>query len=199
MLKNWILINNSSILCKYCNLLLNSKYSTLKDHAKSKKHIKNAAPFSNSRSRQQLINNPRLKLSNEVHSAEARTALNIAKHSTMRSVDHLTKLNKANFTDSAISSNCKLSNTKCGSIIVNGWFPYLKNELSKDIGDGPFSLINIDESTDLSVTKYLAVVIKYYSKKNNIFHTRLLKLESLDLCNASSIVTVILKILSEFN
>lgn len=37
-------------------------------------------------------------------------------------------------------------------------------ELVEDIGDRPYSLI-VDESTDVSVIKYLAFCVRYYNKK----------------------------------
>ena len=63
----------------------------------------------------------------------------------------------------------------------------VKKQISLDIGSRPFSLI-IDESTDTTVIKYLAIFIKYYSKTASCCRTRLLKLQTLNGCDASNIV-----------
>lgn len=52
--------------------------------------------------------------------------------------------------------------TKCSKLISNVISPALLSELGEDIGNEPYSLI-IDESTDISVQKYMAVYIKYFN------------------------------------
>lgn len=47
--------------------------------------------------------------------------------------------------------------------------------LVADVGDSGFSLI-LDESTDVSTTKYLAITIRYYSKNDNKIKTDFLGL-----------------------
>lgn len=58
----------------------------------------------------------------------------------------------------------RLHRTKCSRLITNVISPVLLTELVEDIGDGPYSLI-IDESTDVSVAKYMAICIRYFSPK----------------------------------
>lgn len=165
LFKDWLIIKNQkTVTCKFCHTLISAKHSTLISHSQSKKHIKAAAPFS--LGRQPNIVLKKLKKLDEVHFAEARTALYIAKHSTMNSTDHLTLVNKANYSDSATCTNIKLARSKCSNVITNVRHTYFKSQLSIDIGSSPFSLI-IDESTDTTVIKYLAVVVRFFNKTNS--------------------------------
>jgi hypothetical protein len=42
--------------------------------------------------------------------------------------------------------------------------PYFLKRVMSDVGDEKFSLL-LDESTDVSVSKYLGVVIRYFNAK----------------------------------
>lgn len=60
----------------------------------------------------------------------------------------------------------KLHRTKCSKFILNVLSPAIVEDLVKDIGDIWYSLI-VDESTDVSVNKYMAYCIRYLSKSKN--------------------------------
>ena len=63
-----------------------------------------------------------------------------------------------NFPDSTIAANLKLHRIMCTALLVNLISPYLFDELIKDIGQSFYSLI-VDESTDVSQSKMLAICI----------------------------------------
>lgn len=89
---------------------------------------------------------------------------------------------KKAFADSKNTKDLKLHRTKCSEIIKNALGPHFKKTLLTDIGSSKFSLI-IDESTDITVHKYLGIVIRYYSsKQRNIVSTffALIELETSD-------------------
>lgn len=184
------------VQCKYCLCLINSKKSTLISHAKSKKHQLACEPFS--KGKQKVLNLKNQTVLQKARKAEARTALYIAQHTSINVVDHLHAQYHVNFTDSCIAENIQLHRTKTTAIINNVWFPFMKNELIKDIGDGSYSLI-IDESTDISIIKYLGIIIKYYSKKTKSIVTTYLKLADIVECNALALVECILSTLEDFN
>ena len=56
-----------------------------------------------------------------------------------------------------------MQRTKCTGLIKNLIAPCLLKKLLEDVGDSYYSLI-IDESTDISQEKLLAVCIRYFSK-----------------------------------
>lgn len=125
---------------------------------------------------------------------EARLALFVAKHTSINVVDHLKKTVQACFSD---ASGVNLSRTKCTAIISNVWHPYFMRPLKEDI-DGKFSLI-VEESTDVGTIKFLGIVIKYFSKKQNTIVATFLKLQEIDQGDADSIVKAIRSVLVEFD
>lgn len=157
LFKEWILLKNMDkneykVDCKFCKCSLNAKTSALKDHALSKKHIAASEPFSNSRQKTIQFKKESIVVATKV--AEARTALYIAQHSSIRPVDHLNSLFKCNFADSATALDTRIHRTKATAIIKNVWSPHMISLLIQDINNGKYSLI-IDESQDITVVKYL--------------------------------------------
>ena len=92
--------------------------------------------------------------------AQIQTAVFVAKHTAINSVDHLMLLLPRIFPDSTIAANLRMQRTKCTGRIVNLISPCLFQEIIEDIGNSFFSLI-VDESTDVSQKKMLAICIRY--------------------------------------
>ncbi|XP_036345156.1 uncharacterized protein LOC118754394 [Rhagoletis pomonella] len=161
-LQNWLVQDGAYVRCKYCNCRLKPKVYGLLKHAKSMKNLAAASPFA---SGNQTKLTYKAIVSDETCKAELANALYVASHTSIRIIDHLTQLQKNVFQDSLIAKNMQLRRTKCGGVIKNVLYPYFKNILMEDIGKNKFSLI-IDESTDISVKKYLSIVIRYYSANN---------------------------------
>ncbi|KAJ8914027.1 hypothetical protein NQ315_012051 [Exocentrus adspersus] len=88
--------------------------------------------------------------------------------------------------------------TKCTAIINNVTGTYFMQELKNDIESSPYSIL-IDESTDISVTKYLGVSIIYFSKPLSKIVTTCLGLWELETADAEGITNTILKVLARFN
>lgn len=100
-------------------------------------------------------------IKNETKEIEMKIAAYIAIHSSIKSVDHLSELmSGSNSKGNTEIEKMKLHRTKCTMIIKNVISEGFKIELIKDIGDQQYSLI-IDESTDVSVCKYLCLCIRY--------------------------------------
>ena len=68
----------NNVHCKFCKAVTRAKVYYIKEHAKSKKHLKNSEPFSSSR--QMKINFSEVEKSNDVASNEAQLALFVAEH-----------------------------------------------------------------------------------------------------------------------
>lgn len=100
-------------------------------------------------------------------------------------MDHLSLVLKEAFHDSDIARNFCCRRTKSAALAYNVLGKQCKNELLEDIiSDVPTYSIIIDESTDITTTKVLAVAIKFHSKKNNSATTRFL--DSVDLKSESA-------------
>jgi hypothetical protein len=83
--------------------------------------------------------------------------------------------------------------------MINGVIaPYLLKKLVADVGDQRFRLL-LDEFTDVSVSKYLGVVIRYFSDTKQTIVSTFLGLVELEGGDAKSIahaVVAFLKVLS---
>lgn len=103
----------------------------------------------------------------------------VAEHTAVLPIDHLSSLCAKAFADSKAVCELKLHRTKCGEIIKNVLAPHFKSILKQDIGDIKYSLI-IDESTDMTVHKYLGIVVRYFSSSMNKITSTFLALSQLD-------------------
>lgn len=198
-LKDWLTCvtgppnNIKRAKCKYCQSVLSNKLSDLKMHATRAKHSEAAGILS----LQNVIPFKKTTEINLTKCAEAFLSLYIAEHSSILSVDHLGMLVKKVFKDSKAAENFCLHRTKCAAIITNILEPHFKSQLLSDIEGSPYSLI-IDESTDISVNKYLGLVIIYYSKIKNKTVSTFLDLAFLESATAQAIVDTIFKTLDKF-
>lgn len=105
------------------------------------------------------------EISNSVKNAELKIAVYVAQHSSIKTVDHLGELLPK--LDSTTSfQNLKVHRTKCTMLIKNVIGSSLHEDLILEIGNSSYSLI-IDESTDLTTTKQLCIMIRYFSISKN--------------------------------
>ncbi|XP_067118590.1 zinc finger protein 862-like [Centruroides vittatus] len=117
-------------------------------------------------------------------------ALFVAESCPISHVDKLTKFCTTNFSDSKSCNNLTIGRTKCSAIISNVLAPHFKENLIVDIGDSNYSLL-IDESNDISISKLLGIVIRYYSQNKKCITTSFLDLVPLKECNADAICEAI--------
>lgn len=181
--------------CKFCRCTLGSRYSDLKNHCQSKKHIDAANMLSPAR--QKTITFPKLNTVVKSKSAEGSAALFVAEHCSFLATDHFCMVCKTMFTDSAIAKDFQMHRTKCSAKIKNVLGPHFKNELKKDVGDSPYSIL-IDESTDIGVLKFLGMAIIYHSKSQNKIITTFLSLTPIQQCTADAIVIAIKETILSF-
>lgn len=83
-------------------------------------------------------------------------------HCTVKSVDHLGEMLTTLGKGSGLE-NIKLHRTKCSKLISNVIAPSMLAELLKDIGSSPYAVI-VDESTDCSLSKFMAICVRYFSQ-----------------------------------
>lgn len=190
-LKSWLVAVESSegtaAKCKLCNHIVTSRYADLKAHATSQKHKKHEKLFIGPNVQPKI---PFQKESELIatREAEARLALFIAQHTSINVTDHLVLCCRTSFSKHA--ENLQMHRTKCSNIIKNVISPFFIKDLRDDIAQNKFSIL-IDESTDLSVNKYLGIVIIYYSNIQKQVVTSFLELAELTSCDAESIVQAI--------
>ncbi|XP_068210356.1 E3 SUMO-protein ligase KIAA1586-like [Palaemon carinicauda] len=170
--------------CKYCKTTIRAKFCDIKDHSKSKKHQVNSEPFSSSR--QSKISFPKAEKSRDVARAEAQLCLFIAKHCAISSCDDLVDIIKKRFSDKT-ATELAMHRSKCTAVLKNVLMPHFIAKLKEDIGDRKYSIL-LDESTDISVVKYLGLAIHYFSENSQKLVSTFLHLAPLEDCDANGIV-----------
>lgn len=182
--------------CKVCNQIVSNRYADLKSHGSSKKHKQNEKLIIGPQPHPKILfqNNTDLFMSKQ---AEARLSLFIAQHTSINISDHLISTCKKSF-DGKTVENLHMHRTKCSGIIKNIIAPFFFEDLKTDVGDSKYSLI-IDESTDLTVNKYLGMIIVYFSVKHSKFITSYLDLVPIENCNAEDLIEAIKKALTKYN
>ncbi len=93
-----------------------------------------------------------------VKKAEIMLAAQVACHNSLRSIDHLSEIVKDNGKGSVLEK-IRIHRSKCGIVVKNIISAGLKSELKKAMMGKKFSLL-IDESTDISSAKLLAVCVR---------------------------------------
>ena len=194
-LKEWITSvpgEDTKAACRFCRTVLRAHLSDLKDHCSTKKHKKNALPFSATRT---LLDTgiKKVTVDNTTKICELKLSAHIACHSSMKTIDHLGELVKT-----ISNKESALHRTKCTALINNVLGPSMLEELLQDISDSAYSLI-IDESTDIASKKKLCVVIRYPSYTRKKIVTSFLGLVELENSTSQGITDKLLDFLKDVN
>lgn len=177
---------------------LRAHKTDLERHAKRQIHINNIKKTTPLENKQRTLDaSISTVTSNENKKAEIKLAAYIATHGSIKSVDHLSDLLKCLANKDSAVENIKLHRTKCSMIIKNVIAESLKEELLEHIGDSNYSLI-IDESTDISIMKYLCLCIRYFSTRFNKIITQFLGLCAVSRCTSEILADTIQEYLLKF-
>lgn len=186
--------DSSKAFCKVCRCQVRAKHADLINHSKTQKHTASIGTIKIHPTGSLL----KFKTNYKTNHAETAIVLFVSAHCSILSSDHLGELCKQQFSGSPAADNLQLHRTKCSAVINNVLCPYFKSNLKDDIQNSKFSIL-VDESTDISITKYLGIVIIYYSTLKNTIVTTFLGLEELIECNALAILNAIKSCLTKFN
>lgn len=150
--------NPDRAFCKLCKATLRAQKNDLMKHAATAKHVKNAASL--------VVPSIKTAFSeaSKIPCLEIKIAAFVACHTSVRNVDHLSELLNKEYSQG--SKDLKIHRTKCTAIIKNVIAPAILQEQIEEIKDNLFSLI-IDESTDISCQKHLAICARFYSETEN--------------------------------
>lgn len=129
--------------------------------------------------------------------AEASLSLFIAEHCSFLTIDHLSDILKNIFADSKSADGLHLHRTKCSEIVREVIAPHFIREIIKDIGDKKYSLI-LDESTDISVTKLLGLVVRYVSLSQKKIISTFLSLVPIKSGTAVDVASAVIDTLNSF-
>lgn len=122
--------------------------------------------------------------------AEMKLAVYIAMHASIKSMDHLGELLR-DLGSGSVLADVRCHRTKCSRLIDSVVAPTQREELLADIGDSSYTLI-VDEVTDISVSKFMGVCIRYYSKEQRAMVTDFLGIIQVTGCTGKELATALL-------
>jgi hypothetical protein len=185
-------------LCRVCKKEMTAVVTTLQKHASTAYHKEQINRLQiPSSSRIDCLFRAQQESSDPVKEAELKLASFIAEHNlSFNLMDHLSDLLPRLFPDSKIAADvrCKRTKTKC--IVKNALSPFFHGKLVDKLKSHPFSLI-IDETTDVSTQKELALVTRQYDKETKKVTCALYELVELSLGNAEAIFKAICGLLEK--
>ncbi|XP_047739955.1 uncharacterized protein LOC125178996 [Hyalella azteca] len=169
--KEWLQEDSKEKGVSYCacckTQIKNANRSMLMAHCKTAKHLNNMKEAKAATKIDSFIKKQIPRESDEVAKAELLISAYIAEHNVpFAHADHLVEVCKRAFHDSSIAKNVKLHATKASYLIQEGIAYHEKWEIVDQCRNEKFSLI-IDESTDISVSQVLAVVVRYFDVEKN--------------------------------
>lgn len=180
--QGWLTADSASIFsafCKYCGKsfkISGSGICQIRSHAKSTTHVRNAnlrlnlgnqRPFQRDAAGNLMLQGGNFILTKEetIMKAKILWALNCCYSDfSVQSNNNNNQLFPAMFSDSEISVNFKMSETKIKYLIQFGIAPYLRDCLIENCSKVPFVFF-FDETTTSQVKKQFDAYIQYFSKK----------------------------------
>nr|WP_253308757.1 hAT transposon family protein [Rickettsia endosymbiont of Ceutorhynchus assimilis] len=179
---------NNKVLCTTCNTPLGCSTFNIKRHQASEIHKKNIRKVQNTPKIDSVIfDESTLKKHQLVKQAELKICAFLHEHNLpFLLADHLSKFIPSICPDSDIAKQINCSRTKATYITNDCLSVEQLEEISSILQKNKFSLI-IDETTDISTQKSLALVVRYYDETLKKVRDSFFGLLKLDSSNAKSI------------
>lgn len=182
----------TKVKCIACNSILTCGKSELTKHSLGLKHKFNVKGLRGGMSMTSFTKtneqNSKKEIIN-VKSAEIKLSSFFATNNmAFQTVDLLVPVLKQIFPDSKIMEKVQLHRKKCTSIVKNVIAPVETYDTVSIIKNCHFSAL-VDESTDISMHKFLCILVRYVQPDSGVVHTRLLELLPVDAtdCSASKL------------
>lgn len=189
--------NSDYPYCKICCKVIKGNRSHLERHEKNDLHKKNMHAKANLIKIDKALKTCGSNIHKQVKEGELKLAAFIAEHDLSFNItEHLPKLIMSICKDSNIATSLKSSRTKTSETINHSIGPYVIETISNSLKTSYYSII-IDETTDVSTTKCLAVLVRFYSKTQcKVCDTFLGLLEINDGSTASNIYDTLINYLT---
>jgi len=180
----WLENMKGKSYCTLCNKTLIGGITHLERHTESIIHKKNELI----QSKVPMLNLKKIYWKKTIiQEAELKLCMFISEHNlSFRILEHLPKLIQSVCPDSKIAKEIKCGRTKGTQILKEHVAPCSMMEICNILKTTKYSLI-IDETTDISVTKSLAVVVRYFDTARLIIKDRFLTLLEVKFCTAEDL------------
>ena len=158
--------NKYAARCTVCSTsLINVNRSALTKHAESVKHVKNNDIKRSTFTINHFLQKPTTpSIDCKVAQAEIVLTAFVAEHNVPFShMDHLVECMKTAFPDSQIAQKLTLKSTKLSYVLQDGLAYSQRRNVVDRCKSQKFSVL-LDESTDISVSQVLAVVVRFFDE-----------------------------------
>lgn len=174
--------------------------SAVRKHSKSEKHKNNVKVISNTTRIDTMCNTAKFQtLENQRKEAEIRLAIFITEHNiSLRTSDHLVQLVKTLAPESEVLKNVSCNRTKATSIVKNVVGKYGFEILVAKMKTQYFSII-IDESTDKSSVKHLAIIVRMVDNNQFVVKDEFASLQEISDATANGVFEAIMDFFKKNN
>ncbi|XP_067214127.1 SCAN domain-containing protein 3-like [Linepithema humile] len=179
--KGWLAPHSekNKAFCIVCNKTIRCCKTNLVQHSQTVSHIEKVNRQSQSL-KSNVVTPVEICHKDKVKRAEIKLAAFFAEHNVaFNTVDHLIPLLKDVCIEPEIVQDLSLGRTKCINIVKEVLAKREVEKIVQILQTRKFSIL-IDESTDISDTKLMCVLVQYFSPLNKKVKTQLLELLSLD-------------------
>ncbi|CAH1183927.1 unnamed protein product [Phaedon cochleariae] len=193
----WLLSKDErKISCKCCNAIITCNLSHIKRHENTGKHQR---LYKKSISTPQLSSLKKVrevnKLNKKTQIAEYKLLMFLHEHNLpFLLMDHIPKMLSSAFPDTETIKNLKCSRTKATLITKECLATQALDDIAADTQNCYYSLI-VDETTDVSTKKSLAIVIRYHN--GTYVKDRFLCLSQVNSCYAGSLFKTVCDVLRQ--
>ncbi|KAG5867730.1 hypothetical protein JTB14_010140 [Gonioctena quinquepunctata] len=161
--RSWLENREGSSYCILCKKALSGGRVHINRHERTKFHIKRMNATNMSNKIEKVFQSDAVESDRNVKRAELQLAMFNAEHNLpFKTLEHLPKLIRNLCPDSAIAKKIKCSRTKGTQLICHYIGPENLSRVCEQLKSKHFSLI-IDETTDISTCKSLAMVVRYFN------------------------------------
>lgn len=178
---NWLVNKNGKAYCKFCEKFLEGGHKHMERHESSSFHGKNVRKLQGTATIEKcLITDEKKREIRLKKEAQLKMAIHLSEHNlSFAYMEHANKFYSHCFPDSLIAANLNCSRTKMTEIIKMKVAPYVRGNLANKLNNNKFSII-IDETTDISTKKSLAVAVRFFDDEMGRvrdYHFALVELE----------------------
>ena len=157
---------NHHVKCESCQCIINVKRGSIKQleaHLGTKKHKSSTSAISHNQKIDQLVFTDHQR---KVISAELKFCYFLAKNNhAFSAADEFNSMVASLFPDSKIANKYACGRTKATTLIRTVLAPQINKEFLSNCSDRPYSVL-LDETTDCSTQKQLAVLIRFVDDRS---------------------------------
>ncbi|CAH1114777.1 unnamed protein product [Psylliodes chrysocephalus] len=193
----WLVKSKKQMMCKVCNKELTGGITHIKRHSATQLHLRNINASRKSKKITDIIVPDKTRqLNRNIQMGEMKLVMFIAEHNlSFQTLDHLTKLIGSVCPDSEIAKKLVCGRKKGTNMCLNRTGPFNLKQIVSNLQNSYYSLI-IDETTDISTLKCLAVIARYFWK--NTVHDNFIGLIEVNQSTSEALFNAVTELLSEY-